>query len=416
MSVTSGFFNSLSGDRKYDALQISSMFDGLITDGIYNGYLKTFMVSASEPASMDVKVGEGRAWFNHTWTLNDTPLPLTVEKSDVVLNRIDTVVIDVDLTDETRACTIKIVKGTPASQAVPPTLVKELKHHQYPLCDISVPVNASTITQAQIKNRRGTSDCPFVATLMKSVNIDDLLVQWEAQWDEWMLARMTAMEQWTEEQKQAFLTWTTTKKEEFEKWSQEHKAGVDHWTAEQKEAFNAWFTTVQDILDTDTAGKLLNRINHRTGANSTAVYDMNVVKITAPDDAGEILTFIAPSDFKVDDTYTLNDTPITITDLNGDPIEYAWKKDSVVTITVNGNKAFFKSGGGVNQTLPLLLPNFKVDWYDDHTVIVIADMVPAAENPNLAGAKFVYSKDGLAFPNSPVDGISVDIPIDELVY
>ena len=30
MSVTSGFFNSLSGDRKYGAIQISSMFDGLM--------------------------------------------------------------------------------------------------------------------------------------------------------------------------------------------------------------------------------------------------------------------------------------------------------------------------------------------------------------------------------------------------
>ena len=239
MSVTSGFFNSLSGDRKYDAIQISSMFDGLITDGIYNGFLESFMVTASDPASMVVTVGEGRCWFNHTWTLNDAPLPLTLDVGDVVLNRIDTVVIDVDSTDTVRACTIKVVKGTPSSQAVAPSLENTETHHQYPLCDISVVAGATTVTQSNITNRRGTSDCPFVATLMKSVNVDDLLIQWESQWDDWMTDRADAM---------------------------------DTWTAEQQEAFTTWFQTVQDTLDEDTAGNLYNLITNNTGINATATH------------------------------------------------------------------------------------------------------------------------------------------------
>lgn len=156
-------------------------------------------------------------------------------------------------------------------------------------------------------------------------------------------------------------------------------------------------------------------VNTIMGAGVEVTYEESTVKITAPTGA-TMITFIAPSSFSASDKYTINGESVTITDLNGEPLDDAWKQGSPVTLTLNGNKAFFKSGGGVNQTLPLLLPNFKVDWYDDQTVIVIADMVPAAENPNLAGAKFVYSKDGFAFPNSPVDGISVDIPIDELVY
>lgn len=330
MSVTSGFFNSLSGDRKYDAIQISSMFDGLITDGIYNGYLESFMVTASSPASMVVTVGEGRCWFNHTWTLNDAPLPLTLDVGDVVLNRIDTIVIDVDSTDTVRACTIKVIKGTPSSQAVRPTLENTETHHQYPLCDISVPAGATTVTQSNITNRRGTSDCPFVATLMESVDVDDLLIQWESQWNDWMTDRANAM---------------------------------DSWTAEQQEAFTTWFQTVQDILDENTAGNLLNRINHRTGINATATYSAGVVAITAPDDAGEILTFVAPSDFLSSDTYTLNGEALTITDLNGEALDDSWKKNSPVTITVSGGKAFFKAGGGgkLPSDLAPLCPNFRVE-------------------------------------------------------
>lgn len=377
MSVTSGFFNSLSGDRKYDAIQISSMFDGLITDGIYNGYLESFMVTASSPASMVVTVGEGRCWFNHTWTLNDAPLPLTLDVGDVVLNRIDTIVIDVDSTDTVRACTIKVVKGTPSSQAVRPTLENTETHHQYPLCDISVPAGATTITQSNITNRRGTSDCPFVATLMESVDVDDLLIQWESQWNDWMTDRADAM---------------------------------DTWTAEQQEAFTTWFQTVQDILDENTAGNLLNRINHRTGINATATYSAGVVAITAPDDAGEILTFVAPSDFLSSDTYTLNGEALTITDLNGEALDDSWKKDSPVTITVSGGKAFFKAGGsGKNDTLPPLLGNMTVEVVEgdenDTYTIKMDKLILDKTTEMVGGAQLEWGEEMPAKPGKGTGGI-----------
>lgn len=377
MSVTSGFFNSLSGDRKYDAIQISSMFDGLITDGIYNGFLESFMVTASSPASMVVTVGEGRCWFNHTWTLNDAPLPLTLDVGDVVLNRIDTIVIDVDSTDTVRACTIKVIKGTPSSQAVRPTLENTETHHQYPLCDISVPAGATTITQSNITNRRGTSDCPFVATLMESVDVDELLVQWESQWNDWMTDRADAM---------------------------------DTWTAEQKEAFTTWFQTVQDILDENTAGNLLNRINHRTGINATATYSAGVVAITAPDDAGEILTFVAPSDFLSSDTYTLNGEALTITDLNGEALDDSWKKDSPITITVSGGKAFFKAGGsGKNDTLPPLLGNMTVEVVEgdenDTYTIKMDKLILDKTTEMVGGAQLEWGEEMPAKPGKGTGGI-----------
>ena len=39
MSVSSGFFNSLNGDRKYNAAQMSAIFDGLIIDGVLWNFL-----------------------------------------------------------------------------------------------------------------------------------------------------------------------------------------------------------------------------------------------------------------------------------------------------------------------------------------------------------------------------------------
>ena len=43
-----------------------------------------------------VTVGTGRAWFDHTWTLNDTPLTLEIEPASEMVVRIDAVVLDID--------------------------------------------------------------------------------------------------------------------------------------------------------------------------------------------------------------------------------------------------------------------------------------------------------------------------------
>ena len=94
MSVTYGFYNSLNGDRKYNAEQISSIFDGLIVDGVFASIGTAFAVEAA--GGLTVNVGIGRAWFNHTWTLNDSILPLTAPESEVLLDRIDAVVLEVN--------------------------------------------------------------------------------------------------------------------------------------------------------------------------------------------------------------------------------------------------------------------------------------------------------------------------------
>lgn len=87
MSVTFGFYNSKEGDRRYDAIQMSSIFDGIIQDGILQHVGTAMVVKESE--AMIINVGVGRAWFNHTWTLNDALLPLVVPQSEILLNRYD---------------------------------------------------------------------------------------------------------------------------------------------------------------------------------------------------------------------------------------------------------------------------------------------------------------------------------------
>ena len=181
MSLTSGFFDSFNEDRKYNSLQFSSIFDGIISDGIYATYGDYFLVS---PVSgMNIKVGTGRAWLDHTWTLNDADYPLTVEDAEVVLKRIDTVIIEVDRSNSGRINRLRILKGTPASAPVAPQLTKTESLKQYPLADILVKPNATEIVAADITNRIGTKDLPWVAGIIDHVSAEELVRQWRIEFD-----------------------------------------------------------------------------------------------------------------------------------------------------------------------------------------------------------------------------------------
>lgn len=189
MSVTYGFYDSLNHDRTYSTLQFSSIFDGIISDGIYATYLDALEVIATDPIGMDVNVKTGRAWFNHTWTLNDSILVLTVENADIALPRIDTVVLEIGTNQNTRANRIYILKGTPASTPVPPALIHGTGGvYQYPLANIRVGTRADVTTNGGIRNediinRRGSSDTPFVTGLFETINVDNLITQWSGQFD-----------------------------------------------------------------------------------------------------------------------------------------------------------------------------------------------------------------------------------------
>ena len=180
MSVTYGFYNSQNGDRKYDARQMSSIFDGIIRDGVFAYVGSQLMVSPG--SGWTVNVGTGRAWFDHTWTLNDAVLPLTLAPADVTRGRIDAVVLEVDAREAVRANSIKIIQGTPSETPSNPALQRSGGVTQYPLAYISVAGGSTSIRQADITNCVGTSECPFVTAPLESPNLDALIAQQRDAW------------------------------------------------------------------------------------------------------------------------------------------------------------------------------------------------------------------------------------------
>lgn len=184
MAFTSGFFNSLKGDRKYNAEQLSEIFDGVLKDGIIPSQGQLFDVNSASNG-MQITVGTGRAWFYHTWSKNDSIMILTVEPSDVTRPRYDTVVLEVNREENVRANSIKIIKGVAAVNADKPILLNTNTVKQYPLAHIHVRANTKEIRAADIENMVGREPTVFATGVLETVPIDDLWSQWKGEWDDW---------------------------------------------------------------------------------------------------------------------------------------------------------------------------------------------------------------------------------------
>jgi len=191
MTLTSGFYNSINHDRQYYNDQVSRIFDGIIKDGIFASIGTAMVVTAA--GGMNVNIGIGRAWFNGRWVNNDSIYPLPMPAASLELDRIDTVVLEIDNSDAVRAASYKVITGAAASTPTAPdynTGITDTENvHRYPLADVYIhgvtTEGDGSISQSDITNRVGTDPCPFITGILETIEISNLLLQWESQFNDW---------------------------------------------------------------------------------------------------------------------------------------------------------------------------------------------------------------------------------------
>ena len=283
MSFASGFFNSVDHDRLYDATDISRLFDGLIRDGIFASIGDCMVVKQSN--QMNVTVGTGRAWFNHTWSYNDALYPVTIPPSEILMDRIDAIVLEINSVETVRANSIKLIKGTPSSTPTKPALTNTKEVHQYPLAYVTVGKEVTSIRQADIENCVGTSVCPFVTGILEVISIEQLIPQWKdilnrfveentANFNTWMNGEKQDYQAWLTAAKKEITDWQATSKSDYQKWYDSIKNGYDQWFATIKAAYDAnwstfqqwekasqaefdkWFENIKNKLEGDLGAKL----------------------------------------------------------------------------------------------------------------------------------------------------------------
>ena len=148
---TSGVF----GAQNNAAVKVAGAMSVAVTDGV------GWMANGN---------GDGVVWWNSHNADNGTELTLTVSPADSTLNRIDRIIVEWPTTNYADLPAIKILKGSGASNAVPPALTNNSTVRQISLARIRIPAGTTTITASMITDER--MDRSVCGIVTESVSID----------------------------------------------------------------------------------------------------------------------------------------------------------------------------------------------------------------------------------------------------
>lgn len=157
MSVTYGFFDSVNGDRKYNASTMSEFYTGICSQGVFQSVDNGLAVSAG--TGFHVSVATGRAIIQEHWIKNDAALTLAIPAASSTYARIDAVVIR--FSSSNRNITIAVKEGTAAASPAAPAMTRTGGTYEMALAYVNVAANATSVTVTD--KRSDSSVCGWAA-------------------------------------------------------------------------------------------------------------------------------------------------------------------------------------------------------------------------------------------------------------
>ena len=212
INLQCGFFNAVmqngEPDRTYTAEQVNEYLKGLVSeDGIFATISNACQVVAGSGMSVVIKQGRGKIG-NH-WFVVDEDFTITLDASDVILNRIDRVIIKLD--NQERLINAYIKKGTLATEPVAPSLTRTEDVREICLASITVNKNVSTITQSMITDTRSNNSlCGWIVGLINQMDTTTLFNQYQTAQNEFINEQTTEFNNYFTEQKNRFENWLDT--------------------------------------------------------------------------------------------------------------------------------------------------------------------------------------------------------------
>lgn len=209
MAVRCGYFNSVDGDRKYNAEDMTMYFKGLVSDGIYQTIGNMFAVTAT--SGLTVSIGTGRALVNMHWIECDAPFTITFDAASVSSDTYQLIVLRCNLADNVRS--VGIFTKTSSDGTI--SLTNNDTVTELCIARVRIRANASSISQSDIRDYRGSSYCPWITGLIKQVDVSQLNAQ-------------------------------------FYEYYEEQTAELKAYMAQQKASFDSWLSSLQSELQVNT--------------------------------------------------------------------------------------------------------------------------------------------------------------------
>lgn len=246
----SSFFNSVSHDRTYKAEDWAEYFASFIANGVFPVPSTGLQVVAG--SGMQVTVKAGKAWINGYFYQNTSDLSLTLGTADGVLNRIDRVVVRWDLTN--RVISVKVKSSPYSASPSVPAIERSADIYELALADITVGAGVTAITGSNIKDQRlNTELCGVVAAVVDQIDTEAFNAQLQAWFTEYQAE--------SERQYNDLASYMASLKLQGNIQYDALEEHLANFEIEARGEFDTWFAGLQEILDDEAAGKILNMLS-----------------------------------------------------------------------------------------------------------------------------------------------------------
>lgn len=205
MAIRYGYFNSVDGDRKYNAEDMTMYFKGLVSDGVYQTVGNMLVINAG--SGLTVTMGTGRALVNMHWIENTAIMNIDLGTASVSADTYKLIVLRCDLSDNVRNISV-VVKDSADGSVV---LTNDETITELCLARVRIRKNASTISQSDIRDYRGSSYCPWITGLIKQADVSQLNEQFYTYYEE----QTADLEKYMNQQKTSFDNWLSSLQSEL---------------------------------------------------------------------------------------------------------------------------------------------------------------------------------------------------------
>lgn len=199
-NVECGFFSAQNGDRRYSAADMNRPYKRVITNGVFATPVGTpstdLQVISDQANAMNIIVKKGDGMFGDKWFQSTSDISIVVPSNTGVSPRRDSVIVQVDNRLNGRVGSVVYRTGTPATNPQPPAIGTVTDVIEYRIANIYVAAGATTINNDAITDLRGSSECPWITSLIKQVDTSTLYTQWQAAYQHFYDTETVAFQTW----------------------------------------------------------------------------------------------------------------------------------------------------------------------------------------------------------------------------
>lgn len=194
------FFNSQLDedgkyDREYQAADFAEYFGTVLTSGFISSDGEMGLSSKVEVGTLNTVIAPGKAIIKGHWYENTSDLTLEHPIPEADNDRIDRIVLRLDLRNQSRYIRLFVKEGEPSSSPEPPKLQRDNYIYELSVARIRVHADTSSLDEDELIDERLDEDVGGITNSMITVPSKEL----KRMWDEFFAeVQVDVLDEWNE--------------------------------------------------------------------------------------------------------------------------------------------------------------------------------------------------------------------------